>query len=141
MVYVRPSRRVRPAIRTDPDADASGREKENSHIKALIDDTKSFTSQAELDSNLEVKEPKLFKRYKKTKERNPSMLYDFFYGFLKSINVCNICKYTDVTYQPFSLITLDLTTEDKKEIRDLYQLIAYSEREKNSGMLCECGII
>ena len=109
------------------------------HIKALIDDTKSYTSQAQLDSNLEVKEPKLFKRYKKTKERNPSMLYDFFYGFLKSINVCNICKYTDVTYQPFSLITLDLTTEDKKEIRDLYQLIAYSEREKNSGMLCECG--
>ena len=109
------------------------------HIKALIEDTAIYSSKADLDSTIQIKEPKLVKRYNKSKERNPSILYDYFYGFLKNINICNNCKQVDIAYQPYSLISLNLTSEGGKQIKDLYQLINNYERKKNSDMQCTCG--
>ena len=109
------------------------------HIKALMDDSKIYEPDKEIDPNIELKEPKLAKRYKKSKERNPSLIYDLFFGSLKSINYCVKCQKKDISYQPFSLVDLNLTNEKGEPITDLEKLITNFEKEKYSNLLCTCG--
>lgn len=109
------------------------------HIKALIEDTKNYPSNTDIDLTVKEEEPKLVKRYNKSKERNPSFLYDYFYGFLKTVNECYYCKHNEVIYQPYSLISLNLTTDKGEPIKDLYGLIKNYEGKKQSLIQCTCG--
>ena len=108
------------------------------HIKSLIEDSKLFNSGTEIDPNIEKNEPKLAKRYKKAKERSPSKIYDFFFGFLKNINFCKQCGRQDINYQPFSLIDLELENEEGR-IKKLEKLIENFEDEKITDFACSCG--
>lgn len=111
------------------------------HIKALMDDSKSnlINKAINLDKNIEKNEQSLERRYKKSKERNPSLIYDLFYGFLKNITYCEQCKQMDIKYQPYSIINLDLKTEKGEEISDLENIILNYERNKYLEYECNCG--
>lgn len=108
------------------------------HIKSLIDDTKEYYNFT-ISQNLETQEPKLIQRYKNSKERNPSILYDFFFGFLKTTNICEKCGKQNKRYQPYSIIELNLKTPNGDKITDLEELIKNYERKKKSEINCSCG--
>lgn len=108
------------------------------HIKALIDDTREFKEE-NISSKIEKDEPDLYKRYKKSKERNPSKIYDLFFGFLKIINLCKKCGKNNIRYQPYSLIDLDLKNEFGAKITDLEELIKFYEKLKKTDLICKCG--
>ena len=113
------------------------------HIKSLMEDSKTEILESEISNglsrNIEENETDLAKRYKKSKMRNPSQIYDLFFGFLKNITYCEICKQKDIKYQPYSIINLDLTNDKGENILTLDDLILNYEMEKYSNFGCVCG--
>ena len=112
-------------------------------LKALMDDTKDYNEMT-ISKNLEKEEPKLYNRYINSRKRNPSILYDFFFGFSKNISYCKKCynkehKINNIRYQPYSIIDLYLTNSYGKKITDLTSLIENYEIPKNSDFECSCG--
>ena len=110
------------------------------HIKILIEDSKNYNYRPELDSKLITDEPNLYNKYIIAKEKNPSYIYDLFFGYTKTINKCVNCqKIINTIYQPFSLINLFLRDLNGNYIKDLYSLISNLEEPKVLNMLCKCG--
>ena len=50
-------------------------------------------------------------------KRNDSIVTDLFHGLLKSIIICPICGFNNITYDPFNTLTLTIPDENK-----IYQL-------------------
>ena len=68
------------------------------------------------------------------------MIYDLFFGYIKTINKCEKCnKIINTIYQPFSLINLYLKDINGNYIKDLITLIETYEKEKTINMLCNCS--
>ena len=110
------------------------------HIKILIEDSKNYNYRPEIDPKLKNDEPNLYNKYINAKEKNPSFIYDLFFGYTKTINKCVNCdKIINTIYQPFSLINLFLRELNGKYIKDLYNLINNLEEPKTLNMLCKCG--
>ncbi len=110
------------------------------HIKVLMDDTKNYVYYSSLDPLIKKEEPKFYNNYMNSKKRNPSKIYDLFFGYSKTIIKCKNCNKTiNEIYQPFSLINLYLKDKEGKKIKCLKELIANFEREKITTKLCECG--
>lgn len=110
------------------------------HIKILIEDSKNFNYLPEIDPKLQTDEPNLYNKYINDKKKNPSFIYDLFFGYIKTINKCNYCNITiNTIYQPFSLINLFLRELNGNNIKDLYNLINNLEEPKTLNMLCKCG--
>ena len=112
-------------------------------LKALMDDSKDYNEMT-ISKDIEKADPKLYKRYINSKERNPSLLYDLFFGFLKNICYCEECykkdqKIKNFRYQPYSIIDLNLTDSKGKRITDLEKLIENYEMPKYSNFECSCG--
>lgn len=109
-------------------------------IKVLMDDTKNYVYKSQIDPKINNYEPKLYNSYINSKARNPSFLYDLFFGYTKNISLCKKCNtIIKVIYQPFSLINLFLKDLKGNNIKDLYKLIDNFEREKQISISCDCG--
>jgi len=110
------------------------------HIHTLMEDSQSYNYLPVIDPKLEINEPNLYNKYIKSKEKNPSFIYDLFYGYTKMINKCENCnKIINIIYQPFNLINLYLKDLNGNYIKDLYNLIFNFEDKKTLNILCKCG--